>query len=73
MLEWITPQSAGSISNQTLAIERQDESGDCQYQLRVVKKNPDDSYRLHATNPDYEDMTATDEMKPFARFMAVIK
>ncbi|GHA28079.1 DEAD/DEAH box helicase family protein [Oceanisphaera arctica] len=72
LLEWITPQTAGSISNQTLAIERQDESGDNQYLLRVVKKNPDGSYRLHATNPDYEDLAVTDEMKPFARFRGVI-
>nr|WP_239552578.1 DEAD/DEAH box helicase family protein [Oceanisphaera litoralis] len=72
LLEWITPQTAGSISNQTLAIERQDESGDNQYLLRLVKKNPDGGYRLHATNPDYEDLAATDEMKPFARFRGVI-
>ncbi|WP_298718375.1 DEAD/DEAH box helicase family protein [uncultured Oceanisphaera sp.] len=72
LLEWITPQTAGSISNQTLAIERQDESGDNQYLLRIVKKNPDGSYRLHATNPDYDDLAATDEMKPFARFRGVI-
>lgn len=72
LLEWITPQTAGSISNQTLAIERQDESGDNQYLLRVVKKSQDGGYRLHATNPDYEDITATDEMKPFARFKSVL-
>ncbi|MBR9858101.1 MAG: DEAD/DEAH box helicase family protein [Gammaproteobacteria bacterium] len=72
LLEWITPQTAGSISNQILAIERQNESGDNQYLLRVVKKSPDGGYLLHATNPDYEDITATDEMKPFARFKSVI-
>ncbi|WP_245748856.1 DEAD/DEAH box helicase family protein [Oceanisphaera psychrotolerans] len=72
LLEWISPETAGAISNQTLAIERQDESGDNQYLLRVVKKNPDGSYRLHATNPDYEDLAVTFEMKPFARFRGVI-
>ncbi|ATG73473.1 DEAD/DEAH box helicase [Zobellella denitrificans] len=72
LLEWITPETAGSISGQTLAIERQDESGDNQYLLRVVKKNPDGSYRLHATNPAYEDLAATFDMKPFARLRAVV-
>ena len=41
LLEWITPSNAGSISGQTMAIETQDESGDDQYLLRVVKKQSD--------------------------------
>ncbi|AEY00886.1 DEAD-box ATP dependent DNA helicase [Oceanimonas sp. GK1] len=73
LLEWITPDTAGSISNQTLAIERQDETGDDQYLLRVVSKTADGSYLLHATNPDYEDIPVTDEMKPFARLRSVLK
>ncbi|GGB31548.1 helicase [Oceanisphaera marina] len=72
LLELISSDSAGSISNQTLAIEQQDTTGDNQYLLRIVKKTPDGSYHLHASNPDYDDITATDDMKPFARLKGVI-
>ncbi|WP_319781868.1 DEAD/DEAH box helicase family protein [Oceanisphaera sp. IT1-181] len=72
LLEQISANSAGSISNQTIAIEQQDATGDDQYLLRIVKKNPDGSYRLQASNPNYEDLTATDDMKPFARLKGVI-
>ncbi|RTE64293.1 DUF3427 domain-containing protein [Amphritea opalescens] len=67
LLEQITPQSAGSISNQVVTIERQDASGDNQYLLRRVLKNIDGSYTLRANNPDYPDMTADDSMVTFAR------
>ncbi|MDP5292560.1 DEAD/DEAH box helicase family protein [Oceanimonas sp. CHS3-5] len=73
LLEWIMPDAAGSISNQTVAIERQDQAGDDQYLLRVVRKTAEGGYLLHATNPDYEDMIVTDEMKPFARLKSVLK
>ncbi|TCK07269.1 DUF3427 domain-containing protein [Marinobacterium mangrovicola] len=68
ILEQITPGSAGSISNHTLAIERQDSAGDNQYLLRRVLKNSDGSYTLRANNPDYEDLTADESMVTFARF-----
>ncbi|MCT7655194.1 hypothetical protein MBH78_11890 [Oceanimonas sp. NS1] len=73
LLEWITTESAGSISNQTVAIERQDQTGDDQYLLRVVRKIAEGGYSLHATNPDYDDIIVTDDMKPFARLKAVLK
>ncbi|ART83339.1 DEAD/DEAH box helicase [Oceanisphaera profunda] len=72
LLEQISANSAGSISNQTIAIEQQDATGDDQYLLRIVKKNPNGSYRLQASNPNYEDLTATDDMKPFARLKGII-
>jgi hypothetical protein len=38
LLELISPTRAGSITGNVMAIERQDESGDNQYLLRVVTK-----------------------------------
>jgi superfamily II DNA or RNA helicase len=73
LLEWITSNNAGSISNLTMAIEAQDESGDNQYLLRVVKKQANNQYLLVANNPDYSDMLANEEMKTFARLKAVLK
>lgn len=67
LLEQVTTESAGSISNQTMAIERQDEAGDNQYLLRKVLKNEDGTYTLKANNPDYEDMVADESMVTFAR------
>ncbi|MAD10301.1 MAG: restriction endonuclease subunit R [Alteromonas sp.] len=67
LLEQITPNNAGSISNSTVAIERQDSTGDNQYLLRKVLKEPDGTYILRAANPDYEDLKANDEMVTFAR------
>ena len=67
LLEQITANNAGSISNTTVAIERQDVTGDNQYLLRKVLKNQDGSYTLRAANPDYDDITATEEMVTFAR------
>ena len=55
-----------------MAIERQDESGDNQYLLRVVLKNPNGGYTLRANNPDYADMEATEDMRTLARFKEVI-
>lgn len=72
LLESIQSHSARSISNQTLVIEQQDASGDDQYLLRTVKKTADGHYQLHASNPEYESLTANDEMKPLARLREVI-
>jgi hypothetical protein len=66
-LEQVTPNNAGSISNQTMAIERQDETGSNQYLLRKVLKNKDGSYTLRANNPEYEDLIADESMVTFAR------
>ena len=68
----MSPHNAGSISNQVLAIERQDEFGDDQYLLRYVKKNGPNDYTLRAWNPDYEDMSATNDMRTFARLHSVL-
>jgi len=72
LLEWVTPTSAGTISNLTMAIERTDATGDNEYLLRVVKKQADGQYLLHANNPDFSDKLATDDMKTFARFVRVV-
>ncbi|OXY80855.1 hypothetical protein [Oceanimonas doudoroffii] len=54
-------------------IEQQDQTGDDQYLLRVVRKIAEGGYSLYATNPDYDDIDVTDDMKPFARLKAVLK
>jgi superfamily II DNA or RNA helicase/SOS-response transcriptional repressor LexA len=72
LLEAITPQSAGSISNHIIAIENQSESGDDQYLLRKAEKNGQNQYNLIALNPDYEPMRADESMRTFARLKEVI-
>ena len=72
LLELMSPTRAGSITGNVVAIERQDESGDNQYLLRVVTKTRDGQYVLKANNPAYEDMPATDEMRTLARLRSVI-
>ena len=72
LLEMITPESAGSISSQIVAIERQDVSGDDQYLLRYVHKWETGKYELIANNPDFQPMMATEDMRTFARFKGVI-
>lgn len=73
LLEHVSPTNAGAITGSVMAIERPDEHGDgFQYLLRHVVKAADGGYVLRATNPDYEDMLATDEMHTLARLKAVI-
>ena len=72
LLEMITPSRAGSITGSVVAIERQDDSGDNQYLLRVVTKNRDGQYILKANNPDYKDLLATDDMRTLARLRNII-
>ncbi len=72
LMELISPEHAGSISNQIMAVERQDASGGDQYVLRVVKKRGDGDYFLQPNNPDYENFDATEEMRTFARLREVI-
>lgn len=73
LLEHISPTNAGSITGSLVAIEREDQSGDgYQYLLREVVKTGDGAYLLRASNPDYPDMQATDEMRTLARFRSVI-
>ncbi len=72
LLEHVSTTNAGSITGNTMAIERQDASGDNQYLLRVVTKSPTGSYVLKATNPDYNDMEADETMRSFARLRGVI-
>ena len=72
LLELMSPTRAGSITGAVVAIERQDDSGDNQYLLRVVTKNREGQYVLKANNPDYQDLLATDEMRTLARLRAVI-
>jgi SOS-response transcriptional repressor LexA len=76
LLEVISPDKAGKITGQVVAIERQDNSGDNQYLLRKILKDPDGQYRLRANNPDYQDILVTEELsaefRTFARLKAVI-
>jgi len=72
LLELISTTRAGSITGNVVAIERQDETGDNQYLLRVVTKTRDGHYVLKANNPAYEDMPATDEMRTLARLRGVV-
>lgn len=73
LLELITPTRAGSITGNVVAIERQDDSGDNQYLLRVVTKTRDGQYVLKANNPAYEDLPAIDAMRTLARLRGVIE
>jgi len=73
LLEWVTPNSAGSISNNVMAIELLDETGDATYLLRVVKKQTNGQYLLKANNPAYSDLLATANMRTFARLKAIIR
>ncbi len=72
LLELINPTRAGSITGSVVAIEKQDDSGDNQYLLRVVTKTRGGQYVLKANNPTYEDMPATDHMRTLARLRGVI-
>jgi SOS-response transcriptional repressor LexA len=73
LLERVTPTSAGSITNNIMAIERQDETGDNQYLLRMVTKDNEGRYLLKATNPAFPDYEADENMRTFARFKEVIR
>jgi superfamily II DNA or RNA helicase/SOS-response transcriptional repressor LexA len=70
LLELIDPNKAGSITGSVMAIERQDISGDDQYLLRIITKQPDGRYVLKAANPDYPDLEANEEMRTLARLVA---
>ncbi|SNB47378.1 Superfamily II DNA or RNA helicase [Geobacter sp. DSM 9736] len=72
LLERITPGSAGSITGLIMAIERQDAGGDNQYLLRMVTKPSAGRYVLKATNPDYEELEANEEMRTFARLKEIL-
>ncbi len=72
LLEAISPNVAGSISNQVIAIERLDITGDGQYLLRYVKKIGDGRYELTAHNSDYETILSNEHMRTFARFKEVV-
>ena len=73
LLELISPTSAGSLQNCTVAIERQDQSGDNQYLLRDVKKIADGQYLLMAKNPDYPPLAADETMRTFARLKGIVE
>lgn len=71
LLERVTPQSAGSITGLIMAIQRQD-TGDNQYLLRLVTKPSPGRYILRATNPEYEDLDAYEDMYTFARLREIL-
>ncbi len=71
LLELIDPESAGSVTGDTLVVERQG-SGEDQYVLRTVTKTPDGRYILKAANPDYPDYAADTGMRTLARLKGVL-
>ncbi len=75
LLEQISAEQAGSITGQTLAIERLDDAGDTQYLLRTIHKDAG-SYVLKAANPDYDAIIVTPELsgqfRTFARLTGVV-
>jgi phage repressor protein C with HTH and peptisase S24 domain len=73
LLELVDSDKAGSITGSVMAIERQDSSGDDQYVLRQITKQPDGRYVLKAANPDYPDFEADETMRPLARLRAVLR
>lgn len=72
LLELITPENAGSLQGQTVVIENHDMTGDELYLLRDIKKLDDGKYQLIAKNSDYENIIASENMKPLARLKGVI-
>ena len=72
LLELVHSANAGAITGSVMAIERQDDSGDDQYLLRVITKTPDGRYILKANNPAYADLVANEQMRTFARLKAVV-
>lgn len=73
LLELVTTSTAGSISNQIMALERQSETGDDEYLLRRIEKNSAGEYNLVAQNIEYPDLLANELMKPFARLKTVLE
>jgi hypothetical protein len=73
LLERLSAGSAGSITGTVMAIERQDQSGDDQYLLRVISRNRDGSYVLVANNADYEDILVSPELGAELRTLAKLK
>lgn len=73
LLEIIGSESAGRITGDVMAIERQDETGDNQYLLRKVLKDANGQYCLRANNPDYPDILVTDELRDQFRTFARLK
>jgi phage repressor protein C with HTH and peptisase S24 domain len=71
LLELIDPDAAGSITGDTLVIERQG-LGEAQYLLRTVARTPDGRYFLKAANPAYPDDEADTEMHTLARLKGVL-
>jgi SOS-response transcriptional repressor LexA len=72
LLERISPTNAGSLTGTTVAIERDSGDGEGnEYLLRTVLKSAE-GYILHAQNPRYGDMPASEHMRTLARLKAVI-
>jgi len=67
LLEHMDPIHAGSISGNTVVVEREGAVGEDQYLLRVVAKAPDGRYVVKATNLDYPDYEEDDSMRTLAR------
>lgn len=72
LLEHISPTSAGSNAGHIVALERQDASGENEYLLRRVLKGGPNGYIFRANNPDYQDLTEAENIRPLARLRAII-
>jgi superfamily II DNA or RNA helicase len=62
LLEHITPEYTDDISGKTIAIERNNASGDEQYLLRQVKKLGDQKYQLIEQNAVHEPIKSYTDM-----------
>lgn len=71
LLEHISTTNAGSLTGAIVAIERDGDDGGSEYLLRAVTKSPA-GYILHALNPSYSDMPASDEMRTRARLKGIL-
>lgn len=75
LLEWQDPDHAGSLSGygRPWAVEYRDQDGDTAYALKIIKKDPDGSYRLVSRNPKYDDIPVDmDTTVPIARLLEVL-
>jgi superfamily II DNA or RNA helicase/SOS-response transcriptional repressor LexA len=72
LFEVISPETAGSLNGQLVAIETDSETGGDQYLLRKVSKTGPGQYELIALNPDYETIQSDESMRTRARFKQVI-
>jgi hypothetical protein len=73
LLEHITPEHADDISDKTIAIERNNASGDERYFLRQVKKLGDQKYQLIEQNMVHEPIKSYNDTTFLAFLKSIVK